>query len=439
MSGKEFLKEMTAENATRRGDLGDRIDVMAPAIQADRVLTLEQADQAVRGYCERVAAPQSEPVKLLDSLGRVLAERIAADRDFPPFPRSTRDGYAVRAADVKNVPAMLRVVGQIKAGGSFDAPLNAGEAVEIMTGAALPKSADAVVMVEHTSALGNGVEIKRAVSSGENFVPAGAEAHAGQVLLTPGARITPAHVAMLAAVGRAKLSVYRRPRVAVLSTGDELVDISETPGPQQIRNSNSYSLCALVMQAGGEPLQLPVAPDEERKLTTLMHAGLEADLLLLSGGVSMGKFDLVEQALTKLGAQFFFTGALIQPGRPVVFGEIRKNSRALPFFGLPGNPVSVMTTFDLFVRPLLDALAGAPPRRTPSAGARLKKTFKTRTGLTRFLPAVLEGGLYDPVVEVVPWQGSGDLLAASRANCYVVISPDREIIEEGEMLTVVMR
>lgn len=404
------------------------------------VLSFEQADQAVRRYCERVPRPQSEAVKLLDSLGRVLAASVTADRDFPPFPRSTRDGYAVRAADVKSIPARLRVVGQIKAGGVFDGSLNAGEAVEIMTGAALPEGADAVVMVEHTSALGNGVEIKRAVSLGENFVPAGAEAHAGDVLLKPGARITPAHVAMLAAVGRAKLSVYRRPRVAVLSTGDELVDLTEMPGPQQIRNSNSYSLCAQVMEAGGEPLQLPVAPDEERKLTTLMHAGLDSgDLLLLSGGVSMGKFDLVEQALSKLGAQFFFTGALIQPGRPVVFGEVPKNSRALPFFGLPGNPVSVMTTFDLFVRPLLDALAGAPPRRTPSAGARLKKAFKTKTGLTRFLPAVLEGGLYDPVVEVVPWQGSGDLLAASKANCYVVISPDREIIEEGEMLTVVMR
>ena len=413
---------------------------MTTAPTSTGALSFEQADQAVRRYCERVPHPQSEAVKLLDSLGRVLAEAVTADRDFPPFPRSTRDGYAVRAADVKSIPARLRVVGQIKAGGVFDASLNAGEAVEIMTGAALPEGADAVVMVEHTSALGNGVEIKRAVSLGENFVPAGAEAHAADVLLKPGARITPAHVAMLAAVGRAKLSVYRRPRVAVLSTGDELVDLTEMPGPQQIRNSNSYSLCAQVMEAGGEPLQLPVAPDEERKLTTLMHAGLDSgDLLLLSGGVSMGKFDLVEQALSKLGAQFFFTGALIQPGRPVVFGEVRKNSRALPFFGLPGNPVSVMTTFDLFVRPLLDALAGAPPRRTPSAGARLKKAFKTKTGLTRFLPAVLEGGLYDPVVEVVPWQGSGDLLAASKANCYVVISPDREIIEEGEMLTVVMR
>lgn len=377
---------------------------------------------------------------LIASLGRVLAEEVKADRDFPPFPRSTRDGYAVRASDLAKVPATLRVSGQIKAGGTFAGSVRSGQAVEIMTGAAVPEGADAVVMVEYSSAAGDQVEIQRAVSTGENVVAAGAEARTGDLLLQCGSRIGPAQIAMAAAVGKANLEVYRRPRVAVLPTGDELVDVSETPSAHQIRNSNSYSLCAQVIQAGGEPLQLPVAPDEEAKLTTLIQAGLEtADLLLLSGGVSMGKFDLVEMVLAKLGAQFFFTGALIQPGRPVVFGEIRNGSRVVPFFGLPGNPVSVMTTFDLFVRPLVDALGGAPPRRTPSVSARLKKPLKTKTGLTRFLPAIVGGGLYDPLVEIVQWQGSGDLLAASRANCYLVVPPDRESIPEGEMLTVVMR
>jgi molybdopterin molybdotransferase len=245
---------------------------------------------------------------------------------------------------------------------------------------------------------------------------------------------------MAAAVGQACLNVYRKPRVAVLSTGDELVDVSETPGPQQVRNSNSYSLCAQVASAGGEPLQLPVAPDEERKLTTLIHAGLEStDLLLLSGGVSMGKFDLVEQALTRLGAQFFFTGVLIQPGRPVVFGDVRQKGRAVPFFGLPGNPVSVMTTFDLFVRSLLDSVSGAAPARTSAVSARLKKPLKSKTGLTRFLPAIVGGSLYDPEVEVVPWQGSGDLLSAARANCYLVVPPDRPSLDAGEFVSIVMR
>ncbi|HKT48671.1 MAG TPA: gephyrin-like molybdotransferase Glp [Candidatus Angelobacter sp.] len=413
---------------------------MTSATQAAGVLSFEQADETVRQYCRNVPHPQSETVSLTASLGRVLAEEVRADRGLPPFPRSTRDGYAVRAADVATFPVKLHVLGQIKAGGTFAGSVQPGQTVEIMTGAAVPEGADAVVMVEYSSAAGDQVEIQRAVSAGENVVAAGAEASAGDLLLHPGARLGPAQIAMSAAVGRANIKVYRKPRVAVLSTGDELVDVSETPTPHQIRNSNSYSLCAQIIQADGKPLQLPVAPDEEGKLTTLIHAGLEtADLLLLSGGVSMGKFDLVEMVLNKLGAQFFFTGALIQPGRPVVFGKIRKASREIPFFGLPGNPVSVMTTFDLFVRPLLDALSGAPPRRTPSVSARLKKPLKTKTGLTRFLPAILEGGLYDPAVEIVPWQGSGDLLAASRANCYLIIPPDRESIPEGEMITVVMR
>jgi molybdopterin molybdotransferase len=295
-------------------------------------------------------------------------------------------------------------------------------------------------MIEYTSRSGSHVEIQRGVKAGENLVHAGAEAHAGDVLLAPGTRITPAHIAVAAAVGRAELVVHRRPRVAVLATGDELVDISEVPGPHQIRNTNSYSLSAQIVQAGGEPVQLPVAPDEELKLTTLIHAGVDtADLLLLSGGVSMGKFDLVEQALSRMGAQFFFTGALIQPGRPVVFGEIRKNSRTVPFFGLPGNPVSVMTTFDLFVRAVIDALSGARPRQMLAVCARMKEPFQTKTGLTRFLPAILAGGLYDPTVEIVHWQGSGDLVAAGKANCYLVIAPDRELIGEGELVPVVLR
>lgn len=413
---------------------------MTSETQAASVLTFEQADQTVRQYCSRIAPPQSETISLLSSLGRVLAQAVTADRDLPPFPRSTRDGYAVRAADLQNLPARLRTIGQIKAGGTFDGSVASGEAVEIMTGAAVPDGADSVVMVEYTSASENNVEVRRSLAAGENVVPSGAEARARDVLLNQGVRMRPAQIALAAAVGKANLAVYRKPRVAVLSTGDELVDVSEIPAPHQIRNSNSYSLCAQVMQAGGDPLQLPVAPDEERKLTTLIHAGLEAaDLLLLSGGVSMGKFDLVEEALTRLGAQFFFTGALIQPGRPVVFGEVRKNSRLIPFFGLPGNPVSVMTTFDLFVRPIVDALSGATPGRTAAVAARLKKPVKTKPGLTRFLPAILEGPLYDPEVEIVPWQGSGDLLAASRANCYLVVSPDRETIDAAEMVTIVMR
>jgi molybdopterin molybdotransferase len=225
----------------------------------------------------------------------------------------------------------------------------------------------------------------------------------------------------------------------VLATGDELVEVDQSPAAHQIRNSNSYSLEAEVAQCGGEPLRLPIAPDEERKLTTLIHAALEnSQMLLLSGGVSMGKFDLVEAALAKLGAAFFFTGAEIQPGRPVVFGELKVSGRKIPFFGLPGNPVSVMVTFDLFARPVLTALAGAQLNRLKTAKAQLRTQFKTKTGLTRFLPARLSGGVFDPQIEVVPWKGSGDMLALAQANCYLVVPPDREVLEAGEMVSILL-
>lgn len=425
---------------------------MTTVVQAAGVLAFEQAYETVLDYCHRAGERQTEEVPLLRALGRVLAEPVSADRDFPPFARATRDGYAVRASDLASLPATLSVIGQVKAGAGFNGAVERGQAVEIMTGAALPAGADAVVMVEYTAQDGSRVKIERAATAGENVVPAGAEARAGQELLAPGQRIRPAHIALAAAVGKGKLRIYRKPRVAILATGDELVDVTEAPGPQQIRNSNSYSLAAQVTEHGGEPLQLPVAPDEERKLTTLICAALEqADMLLLSGGVSMGKFDLVEQALASVGASFFFTGVQIQPGRPVVFGAIpaaRAKVKpatsaavpaAIPLFGLPGNPVSVMVTFDLFVRPLLQALCGASPARLPAVRARLASDFKTKTGLTRFLPALLKGGLYDPEVEPIPWQGSGDLLASARANCYLVVPPDRELIPAGEMVSILVR
>ena len=413
---------------------------MDTAAQSAGVVTFDAASERVLDYARRLLdrPKQTEELTLLQALGRVLAQPIAADRDFPPFPRATRDGYALRVADLKqDGSTQLRIVGQVKAGDSYDLPVAPGEAVEIMTGAAVPPGADAVVMVEHT---GRGdsedqVQIQRAVSPRENIVPAGAEAKAGQELLSRGTRMGPAQIAMAAAAGAARLKVFARPRIAILSTGDELVEVAETPGPSQIRNSNSYSLAALVMAAGGEPVQLPIAPDQEQKLTELVQQGLKTDMLVLSGGVSMGKFDLVEKALGTLGADFYFTGAMIQPGKPVVFGAVSDT----PFFGLPGNPVSVMVTFELFARHLVEALSGAKPARLRSARARLKRDFKTKTGLTRFLPAVLQGGLEEQEVEVVPWQGSGDMLAATRSNCYLVVPPDREKLSEGEMATIILR
>jgi molybdopterin molybdotransferase len=255
-------------------------------------------------------------------------------------------------------------------------------------------------------------------------------------------------------VGRSRLLVHAKPRVAVLSTGDEEVDIDDPPGPNQIRNSNSYSLAAQIQAAGGDPVILPIAPDEPARLRELLLEGLDADLLLITGGVSMGKYDLVEQALAELKAEFFFTGAQIQPGKPVVFGRVPCGTRSLDagtlaretdsathkyFFGLPGNPISTMVTFELFAKPMLEALAGKSHRQLTFTHAKLKSEIRTKTGLKRFLPAILSGQFERAELELVRWQGSGDIAAAARANCYAVIPPDREQIEAGEWVAVLLR
>ena len=386
---------------------------------------------------------QTEALDLLGARSRVLAQDIIADRDFPPFPRATRDGFAIYAADVESVPAHLEVIGEIKAG---DLPetsgrsiaITPGHAVSIMTGAALPMGADAVVMIEYTNTTGDRVEIERSVKSGENFVPQGAEARAGQVLVERGHRLDHAVIALAAAVGKARVEVFRKPRVAVLATGDEVVEIKAAPGPAQIRNSNTYSLAAQIAEAGAEPVPLPIAPDKPGRLRELIEEGLKCDLLLITGGVSMGKYDLVEQALGGLHTEFFFTEAQIQPGKPIVFGASHVLNQGKYFFGLPGNPVSTMVTFRLFVQPIIAALAGARPEPLVFLKARLKSEVRTKTGLTRFLPAVILGEFENAEVELAAWQGSGDIAALARANCYLVIPPDRERINSGEWVSVLM-
>ena len=402
-------------------------------------LSFADARHAVESAAAAVPRPDSEILELLSCAGRVLAEAIAADRDFPPFPRATRDGFAVRASDVAQCPARLRVIAEIRAGGPEQGVvLRSGEAAEIMTGAPAPSGSDAIVMVEYTAREGEYVIVQRTVAAGENIVPPGSEARAGDALLCPRTRLTPAALSLAASVGRTHLAVYRRPRVAILSTGDELVDVAATPGANQIRNSNSYALAAQIEAAGGAPAILPIAPDEPVQLRHLIEEGLRADLLLLSGGVSMGKYDLVEQVLQELGAEFIFTGALIQPGKPIVFGRAAHAPGATPtyFFGLPGNPVSTMVTFELFATAMLDALAGASPRPLMFPRARLKAEVKVKPGLTRFLPAILSGEFDRAEVELVKWQGSGDMASTAKANCFLVVPPDRERLEAGEWISI---
>ena len=403
------------------------------------MLSFEDARRCVEEHAVRLkdTCSQYEEVALLASAGRILAVDISADRDYPPFPRATRDGYAVRAVDLSQFPARLRQTAQIKAGADEpdDFRISTGECAEIMTGAPVPAGADAVVMVEHTSQEGECITFMRQAMPGENIVPAGSEAHSGQQVLTQWTRIGYPQIAVAAAVGKEHVRVYQRPRVAILSTGDEIVEISATPGPSQIRNSNSYSLAAQIAAAGGEPVQLPIAPDEPARLRELVSQGLSCDLLLLSGGVSMGKFDLVEEVLREFGAEFFFTGVLIQPGKPVVFGQVTR-PKPTYFVGLPGNPISTMVTFELFGHPLIAGLSGVVPPPLRFTPARLLADIITKTGLTRFLPARLSGGQHSPEVALVAWQGSGDIFAVSRANCFLVVPPNKEHITAGEMVSV---
>ena len=413
------------------------------------VLSFEDArrvveEQAALIQASNVQASGIESVDLLAAAGRVLSELVVADRDLPPFPRSTRDGYAVRSSDLSQLPATLEMIGEIKAGERLDripANIGSGQTASIMTGAPVPAGADAVVMVEYTSHHGEQVEITRSVVPGENIVARGGEAREKARLLDRGVRLNQAAIALAASVGKSRLQVYKRPRVAVLTTGDEIVDVDATPGPTQIRNSNTYSLAVQIRQAGAEAVLLPVAPDELQGLRRLIEEGLKSDLLVMTGGVSMGRYDLVEQALSEMRAEFFFTGAKIQPGRPVVFGKCgagapARERPATYFFGLPGNPVSTMVTFALFARPMLEALAGQSPRKLIFLHARLKSEIRVKTGLKRFLPAILSGEFEDSQVELVAWQGSGDIAATARANCYIVIPADRERIPAGEWVAV---
>src|SRR3954465_254073 len=420
------------------------------APRRERILTFEEARRCVLEHAASCTnrQPASEQVALLDSVGRTLAEDLVADRDFPPFPRAARDGYSLRSADVQRTPAELEIVGEMRAGGDLPAgfvQLAAGEAISIMTGAPVPFGADAVVMVEHTEGQGRHVRVLRSVTAGENVVPRGSEAAAKSVLVQRGTVISAAQVALAAAVGNSRPSVYTRPRIAILSTGDEVVDITNAPKDNQIRNSNSFSLAAQVISAGGKPVQLAIAPDEPKRLRQLIAEGLEYDLLLVSGGVSAGEYDLVEDVLSEFSAEILFTGVQTQPGKPLLFGRVSRGRRAgnespqppIYFFGLPGNPISTMVTFELFARVMVHALAGASPLTPRTAMARLAHPVKVRTGLTRFFPARLSGSWTNIEVSRVPWQGSGDIAAFATADCLLVIPPDREQFDAGDIMTVV--
>ena len=399
------------------------------------MLRYEDARQIVITQAELgKMSPSIISLPVSDALGYVLEEEIRTDRRYPPFDRSTRDGYAVRAEGAA-AGKTLRCVGEIKAGDAVTGGLAAGTCVQIMTGAAVPSGADAVVMVEFTSRAGETITFQRETNVGQNIVPRGSEAGAGALALSPGLRLGFAELAIAAQVGAAKVSCYKKPRVAILSTGDEVVPITETPGPFHIRNSNSVSLGAQVRLAGGEPVLLGNAGDRVEELGEKIEQGLRHDMLVLSGGVSMGKYDLVEGVLKSMGAEFFFDSVAMRPGKPTVFGRVKNKM----VFGLPGNPVSTMVTFQLFAIPAIDVLSGAKARPLPLLQATLAEAMHEKPGLAHFLPARLEWQEGRAKVAALKWQGSGDIATLSRANCFLVVPSDVQDIAVGESVSVLLR
>ena len=407
---------------------------------SERVLPFDQALAEVLTQARSAGVARGvEAVELLAGAGRVLAAAVVADRDQPAFDRATRDGYALRAGDVGGE---LRVVGSVRAGEEWvGKDLGEGEAIEIMTGAPVPAGADAVVMVEHVVVEGDALRVEggRTLRVGENVVPRGAETVAGKVVLPAGRVMGAAEISVAASCGLAEVSVFARPKVAIIATGDELVELDEPMEAWQIRNSNSYALAALVEAAGGVGLRLAIARDTLGELRAQVAEGREADLLLLSGGVSMGKYDLVEQVLQEFRAEFFFTGALIQPGKPIVFGRLPSEKGWTYFFGLPGNPVSAQVCFALFVAPMLRTLSGRTEIAPVFVEARLAEEVKGGAGVTRFLPAELSGGWDGVEVRVVGWQGSGDVVANARGKGYVVLPAGVEHFPVGLTVRVLLR
>ena len=394
--------------------------------------------EAIRIIVEQTEPLAAERVALGKALGRVLAEDVRADMDLPPFDRAQMDGYAVRSADLRETPARLRVVGEAAAGSGWRGTLQAGEAVRIMTGAPLPSGADSVQQVEvtHEEEGGGFVLIERVTEPGQFYVPRASEISRGVRVLEAGEEINAARMAVLASFGYAEVPVHRRPRVAVLATGTELVRVEERPGADQIRDSNSYSLAAYARLAGAEVERLPFAGDDPDLLRDEVEkVARHAELLVLSGGVSMGRYDFTKAALKALGAELFFERVALRPGKPTVFARLPGGTHV---FGLPGNPVSVSVTFNLFARTALRLMQGARDATPLEGTAVLSRPAKGAAERASYLPAALstdaEGRL---LAEPLRWGGSSDFVAFARADALVIVPAGVKLNEAGVVVKVI--
>jgi molybdopterin molybdotransferase len=390
------------------------------------MISVEEALGIVLAHTPSLGA---EDVDLDDVLGRVLAEDVASDLDVPPFDRSAMDGYALRAEDATTLPVTLAVVGQVRAGQLSARDVGKGEAIQMMTGASVPRGATAVVPVEKTRAFEDGrVEVLATVEPGQHIARQGSEMRVGERVLEAGTSLDPASIAVLATVGKARVRVGRRPRVALLVTGDELVDVSQRPTGSSIRNSNGPSLLAQARWAGADVRSLGAASDDSERIAEGVRRGLETDLLLVSGGVSVGVYDLVEAVLASFAVEILFDKVAIKPGAPLVFG---RRGRTL-VFGLPGNPVSAQVTFDVFVRAALLRMQGARTVSRPVVEVELLGAVRNKSGRQAHLPVRVhsEGGRL--VALPIRSQGSADVFAHAQANALVALEADRTQAAAGE-------
>ncbi|TMF25249.1 MAG: molybdopterin molybdotransferase MoeA [Chloroflexi bacterium] len=393
------------------------------------------ADDALARILSGVPALPAVSVPLLDALGLVLAEDVSADRDVPPFRNSAMDGYAVRADDVARAPAQLRVVGEIAAGGFPDRAIGRGEAMRIMTGAPMPDGADTVVRVEDTDNRSDVVTITAATPKGLSVRQAGEDLRKGETILTSGTVVRAAEIGLLASVGKAMVRVFKRARVAVLSTGDEIVDVDAPIARGQIRDANRYSLASAIRAAGAEPWVRGIVRDTPDALRAALREAMSADAIVTSGGVSVGDHDHLKPVLSELGSIDFWAIA-IRPGRPLAFGELRDGERRVPIFGLPGNTVSSLLTFELFVRPALLRMQGRRNVTRPRARARLLEPVDKIKSLRFFAR-----GIYDAdagTVTTTGPQGSGILRSMSLANCLIDLGEGRERYDAGETVDLIL-
>ncbi len=416
---------------------------MQPEVEAYPMLSVEEALARVLAAFEPL---EPERAPLLEALGRVLAEDVYADMDIPPLANTAMDGYAVQAADTAGAnpehPARLRIVHDLAAGYTTDMAVTPGTAIRIMTGAPIPPGADAVVRFEDTARDGGWVSIFKNVPQGKEIRQAGEDVQKGALILPRGTEIRPQEVGMLAALGHEEALVHRRPRVAILSTGDEVIEVDAPWQPGKIRDANSYSNAAQVVRYGGVPLRLGIARDDVEELTAKIRAGLEqgADLFLTSGGVSVGDFDVVKEVLAAEGEMGFWR-VRMKPGKPLAFGHVgpsASSGRSVPLLGLPGNPVSAMVSFELFARPAMLKMLGKARLDRPGVEAILQDAITRKDDRRHYLRVSLEHRNGEHVARLTGDQGSGILLSMVRAQGLAIIPEEVDHLPAGARVQVLL-